>query len=63
MTSWSSMQAIIFTEPPQRRQTSAEAQVEISALSEEEDKLKNTIQKFSMGAMMITLEVAQCWAN
>ena len=45
----------------------AEAQVEISALSEEEleilvceeeDKLKNTIQKFSMGAVMITLGVA-----
>jgi len=25
---------------------------------EEEDKLKNTIQKFSMGAVMITLGVA-----
>ena len=45
----------------------AEAQVKISALSEEEleilvceeeDKLKNTIQKFSMGAVMITLGVA-----
>ena len=45
----------------------ADAQVEISALSEEEleilvreeeDKLKNTIQKFSMGAVMITLGVA-----
>ena len=45
----------------------ADAQVEISALSEEEleilvreeeDKLKNTIQKFSMGALMITLGVA-----
>ena len=45
----------------------ADAQIEISALSEEEleilvreeeDKLKNTIQKFSMGAVMITLGVA-----
>ena len=45
----------------------ADAQVEISALSEEEleilvreeeDKLKNTIQRFSMGAVMITLGVA-----
>ena len=45
----------------------ADAQVEISALSEEEleilvreeeDKLKNAIQKFSMGAVMITLGVA-----
>ena len=45
----------------------ADAQVEISALSEEEleilvreeeDKLKNTIQKFGMGAVMITLGVA-----
>ena len=45
----------------------ADAQIEISALSEEEleilvreeeDKLKNRIQKFSMGAVMITLGVA-----
>ena len=45
----------------------AEAQVEISALSEEEleilvceeeDKLKNTIKNVSMGAVMITLGVA-----
>jgi hypothetical protein len=45
----------------------AEAQVEISALSEEEleilvceeeDKLKNRIKNFSMGAVMITLGVA-----
>ena len=45
----------------------ADAQVEISALSEEEleilvceeeDKLKNTIKNVSMGAVMITLGVA-----
>ena len=45
----------------------AEAQVEISALSEEEleilvseeeDKLKNRIKNVSMGAVMITLGVA-----
>ena len=35
----------------------SEEELEI-LVREEEDKLKNTIQKFSMGAVMITLGVA-----